>query len=596
MDNTVVLSVLLVALALACGLLALWLWRRDARDSQSPHDTLIQTIEGLPDGCVVLDTDRRVTAHNNHLLELLPAGVTSLNGVSADTLYNNLCLDTTRVTSHLHDWLSDLPGDKTSSIEVLDHQHRHLLIRERPTSNGGVTSVIRDISDTAESRRQLRIATEFDTLTGLANRVRFLAKLRECMAVPGATVGLAVCDLRDFRQINDSYGQDVGDQVLVAVADALLRAMPEKAVVARNSGDEFAVVIADQRAEAMLTQALTRFLADLKRGVPQDILKEDASVPGNAVPLRASVGVAVAPQHGGTPVALKNAADSACAQAKREGSGTYAVYDRQIQEVADRAHLIEIGLIKAIERNELEIEYQPQIDIKTNMTAGMEALIRWDSRTLGRVSPAEFIPRAEQCGLVGELGGWVLRKSIADYQRLMSVGTSPGTLSVNISRRQFDSPTLPVEVADVLSATGMNPALLTLEITETAILDNRHKANDILAALHSLGVNLSIDDFGVGYSSFMELRDFPINEVKIDRTFIRDVVSSTNDQKIIGAIVDVAETIGAEVVAEGIETREQFDIIRTLGCHRAQGYFLCEPMRPTPFPDVVLGGASTAPA
>ncbi len=587
------ISVLLLLVALACGVLAWKLWRRETA-VQPDNSTLAQAIEGLPDGCVVLDNDRKVTAHNNHLFDLLPAGVTSLEGVSADTLYSNLCLDTTRVTSHLHDWLSDLPADKTSSIELLDHQHRHLLIRERPTPNGGITSVIRDITDTAESRKQLQIATEFDTLTGLANRVRFLRKLREHMAVPGATVGLAVCDLRDFRQINDSYGQDVGDQVLVAVADALLRAMPDRAVVARNSGDEFAVLIAGDRAENLLTQALTTFLADLKRGVPQDILKEDAAVPGNAVPLRASVGVAIAPLHGGTPVALKNAADSACAQAKREGSGTYAIYDRRIQEVADRAHLIEIGLIKAIERNELEIEYQPQIDIRTNMTAGMEALIRWDSRSLGRVSPAEFIPRAEQCGLVGELGGWVLRKSIADYQRLMSVGTSPGTLSVNISRRQFDSPSLPDEVAEVLTTTGMNPALLTLEITETAILDNRHKANDILAALHALGVNLSIDDFGVGYSSFMELRDFPINEVKIDRTFIRDVVSSANDQKIISAIVDVADTIGAEVVAEGIETREQFDIIRTLGCHRAQGYFLCEPMRPTPFPDVVLGDPTPA--
>ncbi len=596
MDSTFFVSLLLVAIAAGCGVLAWRLWRREAVVVPSSHDTLVQTIDGLPDGCIVLGPDRRVTAHNHQLLNLLPAGVETLDGVSADTLYSNLCLDTTRVTSHLNDWLSDLPTDRTSAIEVLDHQHRHLLIRERPTSNGGVTSVIRDISDTAESRRQLQIATEFDSLTGLANRVRFLAKLRKSLAVPDAVIGLAVCDLRDFRQINDSYGQDVGDQVLVAVADALLRAMPEKAVVARNSGDEFTVLIAGERAESLLTQALTRFLADLKRGLPQDILKEDASVPGNAVPLRASVGVAIGPVDGNTPVALKNAADSACAQAKRDGSASYAMYDRAVQEVADRAHLIEIGLIKAIERNELEIEYQPQIDIRTNMTAGMEALIRWDSRTLGRVSPAEFIPRAEQCGLVGELGGWVLRKSIADYLRLISVGTSPGTLSVNISRRQFDSPSLPDEVAEVLATTGMNPALLTLEITETAILDNRQKANEILAALHALGVNLSIDDFGVGYSSFMELRDFPINEVKIDRTFIRDVVSSTNDQKIISAIVDVAETIGAEVVAEGIETREQFDIIRELGCHRAQGYFLCEPMRPTTFPDVVLGGAASLPA
>ncbi|MBX2886277.1 MAG: EAL domain-containing protein, partial [Granulosicoccus sp.] len=235
-------------------------------------------------------------------------------------------------------------------------------------------------------------------------------------------------------------------------------------------------------------------------------------------------------------------------------------------------------------------------DIRTNMTSGMEALIRWNSKTLGRVSPAEFIPQAEKSGLIVELGDWVLRKAIEDYLVLTGVGMSPGALSVNISRRQFDNPNLVANIEKTINDTGMTPELLTLEITETAILDNRAHAEEVLYTLSGLGVNLSIDDFGVGYSSFLELRDFPVNEVKIDRMFIKDVVGCQNSRKIIQAIVNVAEAIGAEVVAEGIENREQFECIRALGCDRAQGFFLCEPMTATTFPDVVLGGGNLSPA
>ncbi len=209
------------------------------------------------------------------------------------------------------------------------------------------------------------------------------------------------------------------------------------------------------------------------------------------------------------------------------------------------------------------------------------------------MSPAEFIPRAEQSGLIIELGEWILNRAIQDYQKLASVGMAPGVLSVNLSRRQFDNPDLISNLRKVLRDTGMKAEMLTLEITETAILDDRKHAEEVLRQLHMIGVNLSIDDFGVGYSSFLELRDFPINEVKIDRSFVSDVVSCDNSRKIIQAIVNVANAIGAEVVAEGIENREQFDCISALGCHRAQGYFLCEPMSPTTFPDVVLGGGDT---
>jgi len=574
---------------LMLGLIALAFQQRRAfkhRSSDtSNRETLKHAIEGLPDGCIVLDPERRVAAHNTSMLKLLPNSADNLDGTYAESLYSRICHDSTQTRDELDDWLTNLSEDSTSAIEVLDHRNRHLLIRERPTRNGEITTIIRDISDIKEAQRRLQQATDFDALTGLPNRALFMRSLRRYTRESDQSVALIVCDLRDFRQINDSFGQHAGDQLLISIGQCLKETMPSEATIARISGDEFAVMIhpvADKKQVESATQA---FLTKLESGLPAE---------RETLPVRASVGISYGPEHGVSPVELKNTADSACAQAKREGSNHFAIFDRKQQEFAEREHAINIGLAQAVKDNEFQIEYQPQIDIATNLTSGMEALVRWNSESLGRVSPAEFIPLAEKSGLIVELGTWVLNKAIEDYLLLTSVGMSPGALSVNISRRQFDNPDLVASIEKILHDTGMKPELLTLEITETAILDNRDHAEDVLHTLSSFGTNLSIDDFGVGYSSLLELRDFPINEVKIDRMFVKDVVQCQNSRKIIQAIVNVADAIGAEVVAEGIENREQFECIRELGCDRAQGFFLCEPMTATTFPDVVLGGGSTS--
>ena len=574
---------------LSIGLFALALqqWRGFRRQN---HEVLASDIafrdalEGLPDGCVVLNTDREVTAHNHNVLKLLPDAQT-VDGANAASIYRELCHDSTINREALDEWLDNLHADSTSSIELLDHKNRHLLIRERPTNNGQITATIRDVSDTREAKRRLQEVTDYDSLTGLPNRALFMRELRSkaknAESTDDFSLALMICDLREFRQINDSYGQETGDQLLIEIAACLCENMPEEATVARIAGDEFAVLVKPASDKALIEVSINQFLERLKKGF---------TIGNRHIPIRASLGISYGPEHGLSPVELKNTADSACSQAKRRSNSSFAVFNRKLQASAEREHLIDVGLLRAIESDELQIEYQPQIDIKTNLTAGMEALLRWDSPELGRVSPAEFIPRAEANGLIIELGDWVLHKAITDYQRLGKFVTATGTLSVNLSRKQFDNPELIGNIRRVLTDTGMPASELTLEITETAILDDRSHARDVLGELHCLGVNLSIDDFGVGYSSLLELRDFPINEVKIDRSFVIDVVECRNSRKIIQAIVSVADAIGAEVVAEGIETRAQFEWIQKLGCDRAQGYFLCEPMTATTFPDVVLGG------
>ena len=578
--------VLLGLLTLGLIALAIQQWQafRKQATAQPDHDPVKSMIEGLPDGCMVLNQNREIKAHNSSAAKLLPEPAETLEGVDAASLYSQICLDSTQSRDDLSHWLDNLNADSTSTIELLDHQNRHLMIRERPTQDGEITAIIRDISDLKEAGEQLQQATDFDSLTGLPNRALFLRKLRSYARSDDPSIALVIIDLRDFRQLNDSYGQDIGDQLLISTSISLISKMPDDALVARISGDEFAVMVHPLDDKDQIEHATQDFLDELKRGV---------SAGTREIPVRASVGISYGPDHAVSPVELKNTADSACSQAKKQGSNTFAIFDRKLQENAERQRQIEMGLLTAIAQDELQIEYQPQINIKTNLTAGMEALVRWENDILGKVSPAEFIPTAEKSGLIVELGEWVLKKAISDYQQLASYGLSPGVLSVNLSRKQFDSPDLINSIKQVLQDTAMQPELLTLEITETAILDNREHAEAVLRQLHEIGVNLSIDDFGVGYSTFLELRDFPVNEVKIDRTFITDVTTCDNSQKIIQAIVNVAEAIGAEVVAEGIESQEQFDCIKSLGCHRAQGYFLCEPMSITAFPDMVLGGADS---
>jgi len=355
--------------------------------------------------------------------------------------------------------------------------------------------------------------------------------------------------------------------------------MPTDALIARTAGDEFAALIEFDQDRSSIERRVSTFLATLRCGVNVGALN---------LPVRACVGIAYAPHHGNTVTNLLKCADSACSHAKRRGHNSYMVYSSDQQRLAKRRHQLEVGLLQAVRKNELSLQYQPQIDVRSRMTCGMEALLRWKSGELGNVSPGEFIDVAEQTGIITRLGTWVLRQAIDDYQRLSQFGMSPATLSVNLSRKQFDSTTMISDIEQLLDKSGFDPSRLCLEITETALFNDSTQLRTMLNELTGLGMKLAIDDFGVGYSSLLELRDFPISEVKIDRAFVMDVTTNKNSQEIIRAIVNIADSIGAHVVAEGIETEEQFDMIADLGCDRAQGYYLCEPMGATTFPDVML--------
>jgi len=564
-------------IALMTGFLILmtglvWMGGRRRLSARSASQRM---LDALPDAVAIFNPKGQLTAVNRKLRGFLPVEVANINfaEISSSDLYAQLSPDNLaieRARNLARDAKED--PDSTISFEVPSYGSRSLLVKERPTEDGGTAISVYGAYNPVTTRLS-------DPLTALPNRARLLNELAQRCSRTKDELALIIVDLRSFRQINDTYGRATGDELLKQTGICLQHCMPQDALIARTAGDEFAVLLEFDKSRAQIEQRVTRFLATLRHGLNVNTIN---------VPVRASVGIAFAPEHGNTVSSLLKCADSACANAKQLGNNTMVVYNSEQQLESKRRHQLEVALQQAIPKGELSLQYQPQVDIASNMTCGMEALLRWNSPEFGRVSPIEFIEIAEQSGSIKSIGAWVLQQAISDYQRLARFGMSPPTLSVNLSRKQFEDGKVVRDVAKVLHKTGFNPACLCLEITETAIYRDSTAMKKMLHDLTKIGVKLAIDDFGVGYSSLLELRDFPISEVKIDRAFVMDVVTNTSSQDIIHAIVDIADSIGADVVAEGIEDQQQLDMVAALGCHRVQGYYLCEPMPATTFPDLVL--------
>ncbi len=549
-----------------------WLLSRRKRKAKGASQ---RVLDALPDAVAIFNTKGQLTAINRKLRGLLPLEMapSSYPDFTSSDLYSQLSPDNLaieRARNQARDAVGD--PDSTISFELPSFGSRSLLVKERATEDGGTAISVYGAYKPVTTRLS-------DPLTALPNRARLLNELAQRCSRTKDELALIIVDLRSFRQINDTYGREAGDELLKQTGICLQHCMPQDALIARTAGDEFAVLLEFNNARAQIEQRVSRFLATLRHGVNVNTIN---------VPVRASVGIAFAPEHGNTVSSLLKCADSACAHAKQLGNNTMVVYNSEQQLESKRRHQLEIALQQAIPKSELSLQYQPQVDIASNMTCGMEALLRWNSPEFGRVSPAEFIDIAEQSGIIKPIGTWVLQQAISDYQRLARFGMSPPTLSVNLSRKQFEGGKVVRDVAKVLHKSGFDPACLCLEITETAIYRDSSSMKKMLHDLTKIGVKLAIDDFGVGYSSLLELRDFPISEIKIDRAFVMDVVSNTSSQDIIHAIVDIADSIGADVVAEGIENQQQLDMVAALGCHRVQGYYLCEPMPATTFPDLVL--------
>jgi diguanylate cyclase (GGDEF)-like protein/PAS domain S-box-containing protein len=432
---------------------------------------------------------------------------------------------------------------------------------------------LRDRADERTAEEALAHAYLHDSLTGLPNRTLFTYRLAYALAkgtrAPGS-VAVLVLDLDRFKAINDALGHEVGDEVLVTVAERLEAADGTAEVIARLSGDEFLVLFdgedAEKDAGAFGQRALHALSTPIRTGEGE-------------VFITASIGIASTSPRVREATPLLSNADAAMYQAKRRGGGSVEVFGEVMRmRVLDRMHT-ERALHRALERHELRLFYQPVVDISGNEAIGVEALLRWEHPEHGLVAPGRFIPVAEESGLIIPIGAWVLDEAC---RQLCMWHAEPmdgprGAVEVNLSARQIDHPEIVATVQRILEDTGLPPASLTLEITESALMHDASSALRVLRALKDLGVTLAIDDFGTGYSSLSHLQRFPLDILKIDKSFVDELGNDSGGAEIVAAVVKLAHALGLQVIAEGVETEPQLAALAGLGCDFAQGYLFSRP-------------------
>ncbi len=434
----------------------------------------------------------------------------------------------------------------------------------------------REITAHKEAQARIELLAHFDPLTGLPNRV--LLNDRCNLALRTAhrlheSLSLMFIDLDHFKNINDSLGHRVGDALLVALARRLTASVREQDTVSRLGGDEFILVLPDTDARGA-AQVAKKLLAAAMQ--PFVIEQHELTV-------TPSIGIALYPEDGSDFDTLSRCADAAMYRAKQGGRNNYRLFTAQMQAETERTLLIENALRRALERQQLSLEYQPQLSLQPSRVIGAEALLRWHHPELGWVSPAEFIPVAESSGLILPIGEWVLGTALRQLKAWMESGMSPITMAVNLSSVQFRQANLPELITRALDDLELPAHLLEVELTEGTAMDDPLAAIAVMNDLHERGIKLSIDDFGTGYSSLSYLKKFRASKLKIDQSFVRDITIDAEDRAIVGAIISMADSLGMSTIAEGVETAGQLDFLRQRGCAEVQGYYFSRPLKPELF-------------
>ncbi|WP_162243820.1 GGDEF and EAL domain-containing protein [Pseudorhodoferax sp. Leaf274] len=434
-----------------------------------------------------------------------------------------------------------------------------------------VQALQEQVAQYAENAARARRQADIDELTNLPNRMLLARDAAQAIAQAQAghkPLAVLYLDLDRFKYVNDSLGHRVGDQLLVALAQRLRSAVRERDLVARVGGDEFMLVLPDTDVHG------AAHVADklMVRTAPvYDIAQRELSI-------TSSIGIAIYPQDGEDFDMLTQRADAAVHQAKRTGGSVYRFFTPAMQNEAVRALAMENALRRALERQQFSLAFQPMVDLRSGQVTGVEALLRWRHPELGNVSPAEFIPLAEACGLIGTLGEWALRNAAFQLKAWRDRGLPALTMAVNLSAMQLQQSELPALIDSVLHEAGLTPRDLELELTEGAAMQDPQRAIAVLQALHQRGVRVSIDDFGTGHSSLSYLKRLQADKLKIDQSFVRDIGVDADDRAIVAAIIHMASSLGLQTIAEGVETEAQLRFLRQQGCDEAQGYLFSRPL------------------
>lgn len=445
----------------------------------------------------------------------------------------------------------------------------------RSGEHGPVTHYVATFNDLSLSKvaeERIRALAYHCPLTGLPNRLLLKDRLQHALAnARRGRSGLAVLfvDLDHFQYVNDSLGHAVGDQFLTEIAGRLNVCIREIDTVARVGGDEFVIVLENLRDKADVVAIAGKIRAALTRPIQVGARPLHAS---------ASLGIALYPEDGEDADTLMRNADTAMYQAKAQGRDTHQFFAPHMNDHVRERLDLENTLRQALERDEFELFYQPIVDLRNDMLVCAEALIRWRRPDIGLVAPDKFIPIAEETGFIVEIGEWVLQRACRDFAAWRAQGVSPPRFSVNVSPRQFRQPGLSARIRAILAAHDVAALELDLEVTEGALMDRPEIAARILGELKAMGVGIVIDDFGTGYSSLAYLKIFPIDKLKIDRSFVRDILTDNSDREITQAVIALSHNLGLYVVAEGVENQAQLDFLRAHACDSVQGYYHARPM------------------
>ncbi len=559
----------------------------DRLEAERDVRQLSQIFESTDDLVAIVDPDGHIRHANDAAMRFMQvAPGDPLPHIDIESWFNNWDLDRLR-----HEILPDLrkTGSWSGELELLDPTGRSLPVlaqfmahRDQQGKVEHYSTMLRDISERKAFEERLEHQATHDPLTGLPNRTLLLDRLN--MAVARArrhqsTLAVLFLDLDHFKVVNDSRGHTLGDRLLAQIANRLTRALRPDDTVARFGGDEFVILSEDLDDDAHAIEAAERI---------QRVLEDVFTIDGTEIYVAASVGISFFhrdPQAANTdeevtPEVLLREADAAMYRAKERGRGQVTVFDETLRSRNVRRLDIETSLRRALEGDELQVHYQPILDLTTGRVRHLEALVRWRHPERGLLLPAEFVPIAEETGLIVPLGRSVLETACRDLARWRREHPtlSEVSVSVNISGRQLADRGLVEDLEAVIRSTGVEPESIVLEITESLLMDDVEFSHQTLARLKRLRVQLAVDDFGTGYSSLSYLRSFPVDLLKVDRSFVAGLGAEGGDEAIVAAIIRLAHTLGLEAVAEGVETPAQLARLRALGCNLAQGFYLARPM------------------
>ncbi|WP_194463871.1 bifunctional diguanylate cyclase/phosphodiesterase [Bradyrhizobium sp. CCBAU 53340] len=565
------------------GLVLLVMQRMISSMKRRSNDHLQAALEGMPQGLSLVDDRLRLIVCNAQYAEMynLPAELTQ-PGTSLGAILDYRAKHgsaTVGSEDFVSEKLSQAAQPTTLTFEQQLQDGRIISLIKAPLNTGGSIAIHMDVTEKRASEKKIAFLAHHDALTALANRVQLREHIEKTLGnvERGGKAAILCLDLDNFKAVNDTLGHSIGDALLCAVAERLQEVLRAGDLVSRTGGDEFAIVqSADELSAETVGGLASRIVETLS--APFDISD-------HTVVIGVSVGIAMAPDDGGDADQLLKNADMALYRAKGEGRGRFHFFEPEMDVKAQSRRLLELDLRKAIGSGEFELFYQPIVNLAEDRITGFEALLRWNHPTRGRVPPGEFIPVAEETGLITSIGMWVIRQACIEAK------TWPSDLrvAVNVSPVQFRAKGLASMVTSAVANSGLLPSRLELEITETVLMFNNEETLATLHQLQALGVRISMDDFGTGYSSLSYLRSFPFDKIKIDQSFVRDLIDNPDSIGIIRAIAGLGKSMGVTTTAEGVETQEQLDQMRIEGCTEVQGYFYSRPVPASEIGSVLSG-------